>query len=599
MRRITGAVGARLRAMTDSDSGMVAIWTALLMVVLLGMAAISVDIARWYVEAQRLQKTVDAAAMAGVPYLPEHLPAAESSANAVIKANGWDPSKVSVVKAQEGGKTRYRVTMSSKVNNNFGSVLGLPVTTITRTAVADYRAPAPLGSPCNVHGNEPPQSGKVVGSQLPADCTEKPNFWAAASGPETFKAQGDQFDTRKCSPEASESGCNPDKSNVDYDARGNVIIIRVREPLNRPLKVQLFDPAYVDTDTECYSLPDVPQNTLGTNPVDNAIERYGRQKATYCAGDDDAFTYKYPVLNGGSGNLFDTEQPTVTSFGLLKPSVSRNPYSKDANAPSNQLKAVQYPGFAMDNVGEPWKKAEPSAVLPAGDTAIAQLSQDNDLTKVFHRWVDFYTINNPQVGDYYLRIRTNVAWGNPSRVFAEGDDAAALGNGNNRFAVRAFTDSPDDNKKVQVTPYQRMTLYANSGTSEQNLNLIRVLPSSAGQNIVFSFFDLGEVTGDTGATMTVKPPAKSNGTANSLGKCILSGKINDPQTECTISKIDRAGWDGQAQTVTVPVPPDYSCKVDDPLGCWWKIELDYAGKAVTDQFTWTAVLDGDPVRLVE
>ena len=53
------------------EAGYAAVVTALLASVLfLGMAAMGVDTARWYVEVERVQKAADAAALAGVTYMP-------------------------------------------------------------------------------------------------------------------------------------------------------------------------------------------------------------------------------------------------------------------------------------------------------------------------------------------------------------------------------------------------------------------------------------------------------------------------------------------------------------------------------------------------
>ena len=50
----------------------------------------------------------------------------------------------------------------------------------------------------------------------------------------------------------------------------------------------------------------------------------------------------------------------------------------------------------------------------------------------------------------------------------------------------------------------------------------------------------------------------------------------------------------------MPIPVGYSCDDTDPKGCWVRIEYDYgSGTTVEDTTTWTAAIEGDPVRLVE
>ena len=55
--------------------------------------------------------------------------------------------------------SQLKVTITSRIDNTFGGAIGLSRTTITRTATADYKGPAPMGSPCNTFGNEPNAGG--------------------------------------------------------------------------------------------------------------------------------------------------------------------------------------------------------------------------------------------------------------------------------------------------------------------------------------------------------------------------------------------------------------------------------------------------------
>ena len=58
--------------------GYAAIMVALIVPTIgIGCAAVAVDTGTWYVEMQMAQKAADAAALAGVPYLPQDLPSAK------------------------------------------------------------------------------------------------------------------------------------------------------------------------------------------------------------------------------------------------------------------------------------------------------------------------------------------------------------------------------------------------------------------------------------------------------------------------------------------------------------------------------------------
>ena len=60
---------AASRADRSREGGYVAVMTALLMFVFMGLAAFAVDVGRWYVVGQQEQRA-DAAALAGVTKLP-------------------------------------------------------------------------------------------------------------------------------------------------------------------------------------------------------------------------------------------------------------------------------------------------------------------------------------------------------------------------------------------------------------------------------------------------------------------------------------------------------------------------------------------------
>ena len=56
---------------------------------------------------------------------------------------------------------------------------------------------------------------------------------------------------------------------------------------------------------------------------------------------------------------------------------------------------------------------------------------------------------------------------------------------------------------------------------------------------------------------------------------------------------------GKWQTVSVPIPANYSCTDSDYTKCWVRLKYDYLGGNPTDVTAWTASIEGDPVRLVQ
>jgi hypothetical protein len=63
-------------------------------------------------------------------------------------------------------------------------------------------------------------------------------------------------------------------------------------------------------------------------------------------------------------------------------------------------------------------------------------------------------------------------------------------------------------------------------------------------------------------------------------------------------------FNGQWVTYKVPIPSNYTCNYTcnyiDPLGCWTKINFQFPNlTSVQDTTTWSAQIQGDPVRLIE
>ena len=85
------------------EAGYAAVLTGLLAsTVFIGMAAIGVDTARWYVEVEKVQKAADAAALAGVTYMPNDLTSARATAIASATKNGYPNSGTSTVTVDAG-----------------------------------------------------------------------------------------------------------------------------------------------------------------------------------------------------------------------------------------------------------------------------------------------------------------------------------------------------------------------------------------------------------------------------------------------------------------------------------------------------------------
>jgi Flp pilus assembly protein TadG len=143
---------------------------ALMFLVLIGVAGLAVDGAIGYAYSVSIERAAAAAALAGVPYLPQSFktgsPNAISRAKDEATRNGFDittgctsvPTKTtcpwgSISFAESNNNQNLDVSIAQKVPTYFMQALGVPAYTVTRTAEAGFRAPIGLGSPDNEFGS--------------------------------------------------------------------------------------------------------------------------------------------------------------------------------------------------------------------------------------------------------------------------------------------------------------------------------------------------------------------------------------------------------------------------------------------------------------
>src|SRR5438445_4971484 len=104
--------------------GQILIVIALLLPVLLGATALAVDIAVFYYQWGQLQNAADAAALAGVMYLPQDTTKAKNTAITYAQQNGMLASEIGTP-TFGGGNQTLSITLTRNVPFYFGKVLGL------------------------------------------------------------------------------------------------------------------------------------------------------------------------------------------------------------------------------------------------------------------------------------------------------------------------------------------------------------------------------------------------------------------------------------------------------------------------------------------
>jgi Flp pilus assembly protein TadG len=591
----------RLLRRRDDQGGYVAILVACFAAALMmPVCAISVDVSRWYVEVQRVQNAADAAAMAGVTYLPDDFASAKATAITVAGRNGYPNSGSSSVSVSIGDKpTQLVVTIDSTIGNAFGTSFGIDKNTIERSATADFNGPVLMGSPCNTFGNEPAGTGttdqhgpatpasQIVAPPGGADCSSNPQLWGAIAGPETPKGNGDEYMTRTCN--TGNAGCTG-TVNDEFDPQGYFYIVRVASAaVGTPVTLQIYDPAWVENGDIC----DVGPTGTMTNPMNSytpdGLTRYlktpsGGSPNNFCTGD----------VNNGTANV----SGITTSYDLRNPTDTYNPKITTPVSGCERQYQPYYAAASGTRTGT--FSGVSNTTLDSTKTA----TYNDDLAKVYHQWVKLCTFTPTKAGDYYLQIRTNVALGgaadgeggyqNNPRVYTQtGDDTSVTGSGNNRFAIRATGSARGS---VSIAGYQAMSIYANYNGANTTFNLVRVIPAAATKTLNIGFYDVGDASNP--GTVQVLPPLDAN-LGGSLTSCQGSGVVTGAIPGCKLTNVSSGtGWNGKYENIKIPIPNSYNCTYAQAGGCWWRLVVNFPG-GVSDTTTWTANIDGDPIRLIK
>jgi Flp pilus assembly protein TadG len=565
----------RLRDLRGRDAGYVAVMTAFLMITLTGLAAFAVDVGNWYLVGQQEQRAVDAAVMAGVTYLPGDATKAISTAQTYSKINGFQDatSATTVIAAIDGRPTRLRVTSSRVVTNFFGSLLGVATTTVGRTAVADFAGPVPMGSPCNTFGNDPDPAGNrattcsgVLGA-----------FWANINSKGASKINGDAYQGNVC--DATVDGCSSSSSgpNTDYATDGYYYTVSVKTPGMSSVTVELFDPVFVHTGLTCPDSgnPDVFDEN-GDKAVDARNDLVTNESTRYAPGASSAWCTGDALLGSLNSSLVMNTQFTVRDPGTNSWDVSTFPVHTGCQK--------TYPGY-YGKLYQLLNKGSTST-YNENNSGVVSSPADTSLVNGFRRWTTLCTISNPVVGDYLIQVKAN--------GLSTALDAA---NASNHFAMRAYGSVSGDKENLSISGREKMGIYANAPGATTEFYLARVPSSAAGQTLKVRLFDVGDSSG-TGTIKMISPPDATGGVFTGCVGTLSTGSAV-ALTNCSLT-VTNATHNGKWQAISVPIPAAYSCTDSDMTKCWVRLQYSYgSGNQPNDVTSWTASIEGDPVRLVE
>ncbi len=226
------------RGEVGGESGFVMVFIALMLTVMLVFAAFTIDFGSWYTRSAELKRAADAAALAGVVWMPE-FDQAQQYALATAAKNGFVNGQNNIVVSVDdvpGNNRQLKVSITDTKAKQFFSRLVTQKQSISRSSVAEYVMPVPLGSPKNTFGTGDLLSG-----------ADEENFWAAVSGYCSGHESGDKKLARNESYSTSSSGsaCNNGSpaNDDDYDPQGYLYAIDL--PANTTsLKLDVYDAEY-------------------------------------------------------------------------------------------------------------------------------------------------------------------------------------------------------------------------------------------------------------------------------------------------------------------------------------------------------------------
>lgn len=225
-RRALPGLPPRLRR---RDGGYVMVMTALAVVPLLILTAFAVDLGAWYAQSNKMQRTVDNAALAAVVWMPDHAKA-QTAAQDVLTKNGYTGSFTITYPTEQ----RVRITINQGTQQFFSKIV-MRAPTLGRSATAEFSKAVPLGSPANVFGNI------LDGSNQCGTGSTCSGIWGSINGPFTGHNQGDPYTTRCANTQGNFEPACSSTTNSDYKP-GYVYAVDVPPSLvGQLITVDVFD----------------------------------------------------------------------------------------------------------------------------------------------------------------------------------------------------------------------------------------------------------------------------------------------------------------------------------------------------------------------
>ncbi len=526
-----------MRVVND-DRGQAIVVAALLMTMLLGIMGIGVDISWFELNLIRMQRAADAAALAGVVYLPGNSAGAFNAAYAEATKNGFTNGAggVTVVPRQDLVNNRMlEVTIQGPVQTYFARLLGTSTIQGSRIARAEFVLPVPMGSPQDYYGiatlcrnSDTPTACPSVSSATGVGTLAQQGFWGAVITKGANRTNGDAYSTYYNGAPTLNTG---------FDPNGYSYIVEF-QPGTSGGAVWIFDPIFCATGFRTTSpfqrlgVGDRWYNTLTTRNVTTEYRLWSMNGTPYATGDD--------TLVASDGGLF-----TNMDYADKGPDYSGNRDYGGYNGSSS-----------ADCSSSPYHNAwwRLASGLGEGQYRLQVVTNNGGTAQ--------QALNN-------FGIQLTTTFGTGARIYGQSRMAA---NVNLASATVLFylaqVDAVHAGKTLEIRLFDPGDI--------QNTTLRIKQPTPSGYtDATFKF----TATGSAGGAPTSGGPQTSLQTSNAATP---TGFYNN-----------------QWVTIQVALPADYSAPTPpgETQPGWWKIEYT-VGTSGQDVTTWEVNIRGNPVHLV-
>ena len=524
-----------MRVASD-DRGQALVIAALLMTLLLGMVGIGVDIGWFQLNLIRMQRAADAAALAGVVYLPGNQTGAFSAAYAEATKNGFTDGAggVTVIPRQDSINNRMlEVSIQGPVQTYFARLLGTSSIQGSRIARAEFVLPVPMGSPQDYFGiatlcknGDTPSSCPSVPSASGGTLTQQ-GFWATVLTRGANRGNGDAYST----------GYNPAPTvNAAFDPNGYSYIVEF-QPGTSGGAVWIFDPIFCATGKKTTSpfqrlgLGDAWYGIASTRSVTTEFKLWNMNGTPYATSDD--------LLVASDGGTFAN-----MDFADKGPDYSGN---RDYGPGYNGSSSADCASSPHHNAW--WRLA---SGLGEGQYRLQVVTSSGGSGQ--------NALNN-------FGIQATTVFGTGARIYGQSRMAANINVAStSALFYLAQVDAVHAGKTLEIRLFDPGDI--------TNTTLRIKQPTASGY---------------ADATFRFTATGSSGGAPTSGG----------PQTSLQTSSTSTSFYNNQWITIQVALPADYRAPTPpgETQPGWWKIEYT-VGTSGQDVTTWEVSIRGNPVHLV-